>query len=774
MKWVGQSVKRVEDPRFITGRAIFLDDIKLPRMCSMKLLRSPYARARIKKIDASKALELPGVLMVLTGKDLVERKIKTLKPFPLVKLPLKLYSIALDNVHYSGEPVAAVVAEDRYIAEDALDLIEVEYEPLAPILDPESALKSDSPLVFEEGGSNVLFHETFVWGDVEGAFREADFVVETEIRLQRYTSTPIEKHGAIASFDSDGRLTIYDVNHVTGRLIEDYSDALDLPTSKITVIMPDVGGSYGNRNNKRNAVNAAIVSRVLGRPVKWVETECEAFSAAGQSCNSIFRVKAAVKSDGRVLAMKIIDIEDEGGFPTLATLQLLNKTSSMVGCYKIRAISFEGTSVMTNKCPSIANRGIGKPGMTYIVERLMDRVADRLKMDPARIRQINFIQPHEFPYATPRGSIYDSGNYPELLRRAMELADYNKLRSEQAELARKGKYIGIGLAASIQASVQGVPGAVPSEATTMRIDSSGKIIVLHGSGSTGQGHETALAQVVADELGVDMSDVEVVPGLNSDTHPHTEFSGVYTDKFHCTDVGSAIQAARKMKGIIAKIAASKIGAREEDLVFENGRISAQGKSITLIEIASEASRRPDLLSKIGIDSGLNVTSVYVFPYFRPEISTHYTFSSSVHIPIVSVDTSTGKVEVIKYVIVEDCGTLINPMLAEGQLHGSALHGISAALREEFIYDEEGQLVTQTYMDYLKPTIKEMPTFLIDHVITPSPYTATGAKGVGESGAIPAPAAIASAVEDALKPFGVKISELPVRPHKIMEWIWQSR
>ena len=447
-----------------------------------------------------------------------------------------------------GEPVAALVAEDRYIAEDALDLIEVDYEPLQPVLDPEEALKKDSPVVYEGVESNIAFHNTFVWGDVEGVFKEADLVVETEIKLQRYSSTTMEKNGCIANYDpSSGHLTTWNVDHVTGRLVEEISEVLGIPTNKISMIMPDTGGSYGNRNNKHNVITVSLLSKITGRPVKWVDTEREAFMTAGHACNGIFRVKAAVKRDGTVPGLKIFDIEDEGGYPTLATLQLLNKTSGVIGCYQIRAVSFEGYSVLTNKCPSIPNRGIGKPGINYIIERTMDRIAKTLKIDRAEIRSKNFILPEQFPYTTPNGRVYDSGNYPELLRRAKELVDYSNVIKEKERYRKDGRYLGVGIVSGVQYSVQLTPGFVPSEATTIKVDPMGKVYVLHGSGSTGQGHETALSQIIADELDIDIEDVVVEPGWNSSTHPYTEFSGVYTDKFHCTDVGSAIQAAREMK-----------------------------------------------------------------------------------------------------------------------------------------------------------------------------------------------------------------------------------
>lgn len=776
MKWTGAAVKRVEDPRYITGSASYLDDLLLPRMCHAKFLRSPYARARIIRIDARGAKEIPGVLAVLTGADL-KKMVNPIKPFGAVRLPIKLFSLATDYVHFVGEPVVAVVADDRYIAEDALDKIVVEYEPLEPVLDPEKALREDSPLVYEGVGSNVAFHNTFVWGDVDGAFKESDLVVDTEIRLQRYSSTTMEKNGCVADYNVyTGHLTTWNVDHVTGRLMEEISEVMGVPTHKITMNMPDVGGSYGNRNNKHNVITVSILSKLTGRPVKWVDTEREAFNSSGHACNGIFKVKAAVKRDGTVLALKIFDIEDEGGYPTLATLQLLNKTSGIVGCYKIKAVSFEGYSVLTNKCPSIPNRGIGKPGINYIIERTMDKIAKTLGMDRAEIRSANFIQPDEFPYTTPNGRVYDSGNFPELLSKAKKLVGYEDLEPEKIKLREQGRYVGFGVVSSVQYSVQLTPGFVPSEATTIKIDPAGKVQVLHGSGSTGQGHETALAQVIADELGVNMDDIDIEPGWNSSTHPYTEFSGVYTNKFHCTDIGSAVQAARGIRGIAGKIAAYLLDTDEKDIVFRDGKIFASAhpsKELTLADIAAEAYRRPQTLTKLGIDSGLTITSTYVLKIAKPDLSSHYTFSSSVHIPVVEVDIGTGEVKILKYAVVEDCGTIINPLIAEGQLQGSTLHGISAALREEFIYDDNGQLLTSTYMDYLKPTIKEAPELLIDHVVTPSPFTPLGAKGVGESGAIPAPAALASAIEDALLPFGITVSELPMRPQKIMEKLWES-
>ncbi|HWP29026.1 MAG TPA: molybdopterin cofactor-binding domain-containing protein, partial [Chloroflexota bacterium] len=677
-------------------------------------------------------------------------------------------------------------------AEDAAALVAVEYEELPAVVDVERAVQPDAPLVYEEVGSNVLWHDVFEYGDVEAAFAAADEVVAERFTIHRYASTPLECFGVIADWDAGQEvLTIWTNDQRPGLTIGTVAEALRLSEAQIHLITPDIGGGFGNKRRPAYIVAVALLAMATGRPVKYLEDRRENLMALMHACNGVMYIEAAVRRDGTVLGLKVRDYADEGTNLISPCQHSLLKLGNMVNTYRIPAVRFEPYSVLTNKCPSGANRGIGKPFMCFAIERLMDRIAERLGLDPAELRFRNFIPPDQFPYETPTGAYYDSGNFPETLRRALRLLDYDALRREQARARAEGRYLGIGISTAVEpassnlAAYMLVTGKQTStgvgEAAMVRVEPDGKVRVAFGDVCSGQGYETAAAQLVADELGLHPDDVHVHPWFDSFTTPWLYSSGNYANKFATTDVGAILGAARKVKEKILTIAAHLLEAAPEDLELRDGRVRVRGvpsREKALREIAQVAYRNLLALPP-GLEPGLEARHFYANPVATlPEaggrVRGQLIFTNAAHIALVEVDIETAQVKVLRYGVVHDCGRAINPLLVAGQVHGATVHGIGAALLEEFVYDENGQLLTTTFMDYLKPTASDVPTIETDHLETPSPFTPLGTKGVGEGGAIPAPACIANAVEDALRPLGVRIDGLPLSPSRLWTLLQRAR
>ncbi len=784
-------MKRIEDPRFLTGQATFIEDMTVPGMLYAAFLRSPYAHARIKRIDASRVMSAPGVVAVLTGEDAVKHT-KALRPHTGVEHRFNEYCMAVSKVLFAGHLVAAVAATDKRAARDAVDLFDVEYEPLPAVVDPEEGAKPSAPILFEEAGTNLVFHDVFTYGDVDDAFRSADLVVRDELILHRYASTPIEKFGCICFYDQAlKRCTIWSNNQGSGHMVRQIAGALGLSESGLRLIMPDIGGSYGNKVSLPNTLVTALLSRKTGRPVKYVERERESLMSLAHACNAKFYVEAALTKGGIVTALRTREFWDEGGSTLKAGIYPFNKLSIATGCYRIPRLQVHAYSVLTNKCPSAPNRAVGKPGMVYMLERIMDIAALDLGIDRAEIRFRNFIQPNEFPYTNPTGNIYDSGDYPRTLKVALEKIGYEKLKEQQAALRREGRYIGIGLAAVVQSATHArtevklsypqADLAPASEAAMVKMDPSGKVVVAIGTPSTGQGLETVVAQIVADELGVQMEDVHLLTGFDSDAYPWTRFGGRFSNKFSSVDSGAVVMAARRVRAKLLYAASRLLGAPESQLELGDCKIwvrSQPDRSASVKEVAERVYRDANLVPD-GMTPGLAETYVYVSPYPQSpgadrKFRSHVTFANSTHVPVVEVDIETGAVKILRYVIVEDCGNMINPMIVDGQIQGAAVHGVGATLSEEFVYDEDGQLLSATFMDYLKPTTMEAPIFEIEHLRTPSPFTVLGVKGVGESGSIPSPAALSSAVEDALAPFKVNVNRLPLSPENVHRMIREAK
>src|SRR5919108_1752527 len=787
-KWVGQALERTEDGMLLTKGGYFIDDLTLSGVAHAAYVRSPHARAKIRHIDLSRVLDHPGVHAVITGEDVAQSTRPQRGRVPLPNSP-RVYAIAYEQVRYVGEPVVGIAAVDRATAEDAADLVRVEYEPLPPILDAEQALRPGAPLVFEEIGSNVLWHNTFPYGDVDAAFAEADTVVNERVTIHRYSSTPLETFGVMVQYEpATNSFTIWGHTQQPAQDLHVVAAAFGMSPAQIRLIIPPMGGSFGNKVRPLFIIAAALLAQKAKRPVKWIEDRRESLLALGHAADGIMEMSAAVKADGTVLAIKFRNIENEGAGIDFAGRHNLLMLSNIANCYRLRAVSYEGYSVVTNRCPVVANRGIGKPFMCFAVERMMDAVARTLKLDRAEIRFRNFIQPDEFPYETPGGQTYDSGNYPEMLRKALARVDYEALRREQTEGRTRGRLLGIGIATAVEPGGSNLsygmlisgPSQLLSgqgEAARVRLETDGSASVFTGGLDSGQGHATALAQIVADELALDVKQVRVATTFDSASHPYVMTSGVYSNKFHGHDTVAAIGAARKVREKLLKRAAAQLEANPDDLELSDGRISVRGAPDKGVSVAQVASRAYWSLADEQPDGEPGLEALYYYsnplakhPDEKKRVRVQLGFASAAHVAVVDIDPETFEIKVLRYVVIHDCGRQINPAIVEGQVHGAAAHGIAAALLEEFIYDENGQLLTTSFMDYLKPTAADLPNIEGDRLETPSPLTLLGTKGVGEGGAVVAPAAIASGIEDALAPLGIQIAALPIVPSRLFETI----
>ncbi|HET9880226.1 MAG TPA: xanthine dehydrogenase family protein molybdopterin-binding subunit [Candidatus Binatia bacterium] len=792
--FIGSRTRSKEGPRHVSGRGLYTDDFILPGMLQAMILRSPHAHAKILSVDASQALTNPNVIAVITPDD-IKQSTKPFKPGRYaagLKRPIDEYAGAVDKVRYVGEPLGAVAARDRGSAEDALELISVEYEPIRPVVDVREAIKPSSATLFEELGSNLAWHGSLQYGDIDGAFKSADRVVKENLKIHRYSSTPLEPFVVIASYDAASkRLTVWVTAQVPEVIYDGLREALGL--QDVRVIIPDVGGGFGQKIHliRKYVVMVALLSMKSGRPVKWVEDRSEHMMAGGHACAQEFEAEAAVKNDGTVLGLRFKEYDDVGGSISTLTIHFTNKLNNLSNTYRTPSIAMEGYAVVTNKCPVIPNRGIGKPGMCYIWERMMDRVAQDLNMSPIDVRRKNLIQPSEMPYRTISGNVYDSGDYPGLLSTLLEKIDYDKLREEQKRERDKGRLIGIGIVVGVEPGGRNAardmaifpemkepPGSGGVNGATIKLEKNGTIALHLGSPNCGQAHETTTAQVAADILGTTPDQISTSIPFDSDLSPWGVAAANSGNNFHLYDIGAIHGAAKKLREKVVKLASHLLNADAAELTIENGVVQVPGsatKKVTFAELGRVAYNNQHLIPD-DMEAGLQATYYYTFPHAKPNIvpgpdrlvRAQFTFSAGAHAAIIEVDKATGKVEVLRYLIVGDNGTVINPDVVNGQVYGSAAHGIAVALGEGFIYSPEGQPLTVTYLDYGKCSTAETPKVEVIHRPSPSPFTSLGQKAAGEGAAIPSPAAIASAVEDALTPFGVKITDLPLTP----EVVWR--
>ncbi|MBI2204379.1 MAG: xanthine dehydrogenase family protein [Candidatus Rokubacteria bacterium] len=769
---IGARVTRVEDARLLTGRGRYVADLDAPGAVHVAFVRSPHAAAHVGRIDVTRALAEPGVVACLTAADLA----------PLAR-PIRaesrtrgyratdLGALASGVVRHQGEAVAAVVAESRYVAEDAADLVGVDWEPLPAVTDPRAAAAA-GPFVHADLGTNVILEREFRTGEVEPAFRAATLVVADRFRFHRHAAIAMENRACLAAWDTGrGDLTLHSTTQIPGMIRDALADILDLPGHRIRVVAPDVGGGFGMKTILYpEEVAVAAIARRLGRPVKWIGDRREDLLTSSQAWDEQVDAELAVDGVGHILGLRATVLCDVGAYsmyPWTASIEAVQVISFLPGPYRVPAYRGAVQAVATNKAPMGPYRGVGRPVSAFVVEGLLDRAARRLQLDPGEIRRRNFVRPDEAPYRSASGVVWDTATFAECLERACRIADYEGLRRQQQEARAAGRSFGIGIASYVE--LTGVGSAIPAspgadistgtEGATVRVDASGTVTATFAIASQGQGHETTLAQVVAGTLGARLGDVRVVHG---DTAAGPIGSGTYASRTAVIAGGAAVRAAEAVRDKALVIAAHLLEASASDLDVADGVISVRGagdRRVTLREVARAAYAAGRRLPH-GLEPGLEATRYYD-PYFG-------TASGATHIAVVEIDRAVAAVRLHRYVIAEDCGRVINPLVVEGQTIGGLAQGVGAALLEEVVYDGGGQLLTGTLLDYLVPMATDMPPITVEHLDRPSPSTLGGFRGVGEGGTIGAPAAIANAVSDALAPLGIEITELPITPERLFQ------
>ena len=814
-KFVGGGVPRKEDPALVTGRANWTDNIKLPGMLHATILRSPYAHAKITSIDASAAREQPGVVAVYTGDDLaaeydanptanpaamtgynvsfedrargngasvtetsnedvVDDKTRSFVAW-VVTEDLKIpnhWPVARDEVNFAGEPVAVVVATDRYKAQDALEFIEVDYEPMDVVTDLEEAVADGSPLVHENFGTNEAYTWNLDTGDIDEAFSSAAHVVKGRYLQPRLIPNAIETRGVVANPEPmNGGFTLYSSTQVPHILKAVLSAYCGIPEQRLRIVAPDVGGGFGSKLNAYSEeVIGLVVARKLGVPIKWIEDRSENYLATIHGRGQVQDIEVAADADGRIQGMRVKLLADMGAYFHLNTAGIPLLGAFMYpGVYTFPAYSFECKGIFTNKTPTDAYRGAGRPEAAYAVERIMDSLAKEVGIDVAEVRRRNFYEPFDEPTDTPAGIQYDSGNYQETLERVIDLAGYDDLRAEQRRRRESGDPVQLGIGFSTYTEICGLaPSQVLSalgaggagwETAKVQMLASGKVEVITGTTPHGQGHVTSWSQIAADALGVTPDDVEV---LHGDTAIAPYGRDTYGSRSLPVGGVAVHMAAQKVVDKAKKIAAHMLEAAEGDIEFEGGKFAVAGspdQNVTMADVAGAAYLADNL------PEGMEPVLSEEF-FFDPP---NFTFPFGAHICVTEVDTETGFVKIRDYFGVDDCGPIINPTIVDGQLHGGIAQGVAQALYEEAVYDEEGNLTTGSMVDYLVPGAPELPNYTLERTVTPSPSNAMGVKGVGEAGTIGAPPAVINSIVDALSPYGIEHVDMPASPWKV----WQA-
>ncbi|MGA7732282.1 MAG: xanthine dehydrogenase family protein molybdopterin-binding subunit [Chloroflexia bacterium] len=798
---VGASVRRHEDPKLVTGAGTFVDDIKLPGMLHIGIVRSPYAHARVTNVDMSALDGLSWVAGKLAGAEVRERQKSPLPITWVIPPDLKApehWAMATDVVNYAGEPVAVVAVDDRYRIEDAVDMVQVDYEPLPAVTGIEDALKDGAPILHESLGTNQAYHFHVTTGDIEAAFRDAEVTISQRLVNQRLAPVSIETRGIVAQYNKPmNELTVWSSTQTPHLTKHHIAEMLGIPENNVRVIAPDVGGGFGSKLNiLPEDLIVPLMAIITGRPVKWIETRQENFQNTVHGRDMVDYIEIAARRDGTILGVRAKIYANLGaycrffaaGLPILAGLML-------PGNYKLSGFQVDIYTGYTNTLFVDAYRGAGRPEATYAIERIIDMLADELGMDPAEIRRKNFVQEGDWPYTSPAGLAYDSGNYVPTLDKALELADYGAMRMRQGEINGGNPRVrrGIGLAAYVE-----IAGWGPGQATaglgvknqlfgsaTIRVDRSGTVEVFAGASGHGQGHLTSWAQIAAEQLGIDHSKVRVFEG---DTGMIQTGTGTFASRSLAVDGAAVHNAAVKVREKMLKIAAHQLEVAPEDLEISGGMITVRGlpldedvvaggklqtpeaatepptlkRSVSFDEIAVSANTGHDLPADM--EPGLSEVA-----FFDP---VNFTYPFGVHIAEVDVDTETGETTILRYIAVDDCGNVINPMIVDGQVHGGVAQGVAQALWEEVVYDENGQLITGSLMDYAVPFSSDLPNIETGATITPSPVNPLGVKGVGEAGTIAATPVIVNAVVDALSDLGVKHIDMPLRPEKVWRAIQQ--
>ncbi len=767
--YVGRSLTRREDERLLTGAGLFVADLHLPGEVHLAVLRSPHAHAVIRHIDVTAARKCEGALAALAFADLGDNPARLPMLVPHKNLrPQMPYPLADHKVKHVGEPVAVVAAESRYQAEDALESIEVEYEVLEPVTNGEAALEAGAPLLHEGSDSNLSASFTQTVGDIDKAFREADLIVRQTFEFGRLSGQPMETRGVVARWERvklGETLTMWDSTqspHIVRRVL---ADMFHIPQHSIRVVASDVGGGFGIKNRLyAEEFLAPFIARLLRRPARWVEDRREDLLSTYQARQQIHHLEVAARSDGTILGIRNRFTADVGAYSPFGLVVPFNSATTLPGPYKLPAYKAEMRAAYTNKPAMAPYRAAGRPPAVFDVERAMDLVARKLELDPAEVRLRNFVKPGEFPYRTDLVErdggdiVYDSGDYPECLRKALDLVDASGFRQEQAAARKQGRWLGLGLGCYVESTGRG-----PFEGATVRVDSAGRVVVATGAAPQGQSHETTLAQICADRLGVAFEDVTVITG---DTDAINLGVGTYASRTAVVAGNAVSGAALAVRDKALKAAGQLLEASPDDLDLEAGEIRVRGvpdRSVSLARVAQVLTAPPPAFTfPPGLEPGLEATN-----YFHPSGAT---YANGVHAATVEVDADTGQVKVLRYVVAHDCGTVINPVVVDGQCVGGVAQGLGNALYEEMLYDDAGQPLTTSYMDYLVPTAMEVPDVALAHVETRSPLNPEGIKGAGEGGTMPVPATIANAIDDALAPLGVVVDRVPLSPGRLREMI----
>jgi carbon-monoxide dehydrogenase large subunit len=769
-KYFGAAVKRREDPRFLRGEARYVDDVILPGLLHAAYVRSPHAHARIRSIRTEAAAAMPGVARVFTFENLR----RWMTPLPVfgaappglaarVKFdirPTPQYAMCSDRARYVGEIVAMVVADSRYRAEDAAERIEVEWEPLPVAGDMVAAAAAGAPLLHPECGTNIALAFPYVLGDPDAAFARADVVLEETFRIQRYVGMPLEGRGVVALWDRrDASLTTWNSTQVSHFVQAGLATALGLSPHKIRVIAPDVGGGFGTKaSGYPEDVLVPLAAMELGRPVKWVEDRREHMMSAAHARHQTHEIALAADRDGTILAVRDRIWLDLGAYSVWGVVLPYNTVAHLLGPLRIHHMRVDVKAVVTNKTPNAPYRGAGRPETVFAMDRAVDCLGRRLGLDPAEIRRRNYIRGDEMPYDVGmpyrdgNPLVYDTGDFAAALESALAASGYADFRRDQAAWRARGVYRGIGISGYAEGTAIG-----PYEGASVTLDASGRVLVATGAVNSGQGHETSFAQVAADALGVPLDWVTVIGG---DTGAIPFGTGTYASRSAVTAGSSIVDAARQVRDKVARAAASLLEASPEDIEVEDGRVAVRGVPGSSVELAQVIRASIPTFAKPGVASPDFEATAY---HHVPTV----TWASAVHVAVVEVDIGTGLVKLLRYLVAHDCGKLINPTIVEGQVHGGVAQGVGGALFEEMVYDEEGQLLTGTFLDYLVPTAMELPPIETVHLEYPSPRNPLGIKGLGEGGAISPPAAIANAIDDALAPFGVRVCETPASPARVL-------
>jgi carbon-monoxide dehydrogenase large subunit len=765
----GARVRRREDARLVTGRGRYVADVTHPDLLHVAVHRSPHAHARIVRVDAAQARQRPGVVHVLVPADVAALgRLPLLVPHASLVAPACPEILPQAIVSYAGQAVALVIAESAAEAEDALEALHVEYEPLPAVASLEDALRLDGPRVHP--GGNVASRFTQRVGDPAGELARASVVLRERFHLHRGAGMAMETRAIAARWDADlGQVTVWSTTQapqILRRLLARY---LAIPEHAVRVVTQDIGGGFGPKAIiYAEDILVPYLARALGRPVRFVETRREHLLAVTQERDQWHDVEVGFTREGRIVAVRDTFAHDCGAFVSWGVIVPILTSVSVPGPYRVPSYEVTLTAVYTNRVPVTPVRGAGRPQAVFVMERMLDRAAERLGIDRVELRERNLIQPDEFPYDvglisrdnSPRR--YDSGNYPECLRRAASAVGAADFPAARARARGAGRAIGLGFAMFVEDT-----GLGPYEGVRVRVDPLGRVFVFSGTSSQGQAHETTLAQIVADGLSVPLEQVTVVPG---DTAGIPYGVGTFASRVGVLASTSAAHAAAEVRRKALAVAADHLEAAPEDLALEDGRISvrgAPGRGLALGDVAAIATApRPGYALPGGMDPGLEASG-----YVHVAQST---YSSGAHAAVVEVEPDTGAVRILKYVAVDDCGTMINPLVVEGQIHGGIAHGIGNALIEEIVYDARGQLVTGTLMDYALPRAADVPPLEVHHVVTPSPLNPLGVKGAGEGGTLPAPAAIANAVADALRPLGVEVTEMPLTRERLWRRVRAAR